>query len=441
MQIAGLIVYFLSIIAFFAAMQVNYRKQHLDVFYFALPIIFVLAQSLYVLPLAFRGAFEIDFNSQISPLYYEFSSHVPYAVMLTAVFNLIFTFFYVALPVRSENIFGKKRKPVPMGALVFLLVICLLMIYKVAMGYGGLISYILLGYKVVETFAGATEYVVAFNWLIVVAIVYLYIGYLSKDRKKIINGLFAIGVLILVFAIMGRRGVLVVLCAAAVGGYHLLVKKVPFGLLLVGVFLSFFALSFIGLTRGESYSSVEQIGQIIGERGRAASSLGISIFYTLIDGNFAVPFETFPQVIKNLRGDIGIGFGEYSLRALLFFIPNALWENRPLPLSNWYVAEFYGEDQLHVGRQFFILTAPYMDGGVFGVIIFGFLMAVLLRWIARFAQRGRDDPVVMAGVILFMASMLNLISNDLLGFSVAFFKTFILPLIFLHLCRKIRVSK
>lgn len=442
MQVFGLSLYLLSVAAFFFLLIARKKPKELDGFYYIIPSIFILTEMLYVLPLAIRANLNLNLDSNLSPYYVEFVEFIPFATALAAIFNFIFAFFYTHLSERKWKatvVQSFSRGTIPWPALIVLLTVSLLMIQQLASEFGGLLSYILLGYKVTETFAGASQYAIGFDWVIVSSIVVLYTGYAQKSKKIIFIGALLVSVLVVVFAIMGRRGVLVVLVAAALGGYHVSVKKIPFWALLAVGTLCFLALNLIGLTRGESYQDVGQIFGIFADRRSSAAESGISLFYTLTEGNFAIPFETFPQIIRSLGERFSLGFGEYSFRALLFVVPSFLWEDRPLPLSNWYVQIFYGESQMNIGRQFFILTAPYMDWGIVGMPIFGVFMAFLFRFVARLAAQKKSDPIFATGVLMFLGNMLNLVANDFLAFVLVFSKTVLLPLAFLYFSRRVRL--
>lgn len=443
MQVLGLGLYFLSVVAFFLMLATTKKPNRLDGFYYLIPSVFMLTEMLYVLPLAIRGSLGIDLDPGLSPYYAEFVEFIPFATIFAAVFNLVFAFFYTHISEGKANfpsVPSSSHRSVPWPAIVLLLIASLVMIQQLAGEFGGLVNYVLLGYKVTETFAGASQFVIGFDWIVVSAIVTLYTGYAQKDKKIILLGGAFICALIVVFAVMGRRAVIVVLVAASLGGYHVSIKKIPiFALLLIGA-LGFLALNLIGLTRGESYQDVGQIYGTLSERRSSAAESGFGLFYTLTDGNFAIPFETFPQIIRSLGERFSLGLGAYSFRASLFVVPSFLWEDRPLPLSNWYVQTFYGESQMNIGRQFFILTAPYMDLGVIGIPLFGVFMAFLFRFVARLAAKKKSDPIFATGVLMFLGNMLNLVANDFLAFALVFSKTALVPLFFLYLSRRIKLK-
>lgn len=139
-----------------------------------------------MLPLAIRASLNIDFDPGLSPYYAEFVEFIPFATVLAAIFNLVFAFFYTHLS-EGKNKFVElpisSYRTVPWPALILLLVASLLMIQQLASEFGGLMNYILMGYKVTETFAGASQYVIGFDWIVVCAIVVLYTGYTQKIRN------------------------------------------------------------------------------------------------------------------------------------------------------------------------------------------------------------------------------------------------------------------
>jgi len=59
-------------------------------------------------------------------------------------------------------------------------------------------------------------------------------------------------------------------------------------------------------------------------------------------------------MIKSVGSSLSPQLGATYLRAPSFWIPGALYPSRPLPLSNWYMKEFYGSGLgLNENRSFF----------------------------------------------------------------------------------------
>lgn len=435
----GLVIYIFSLVLFFFVLFSNRKKKQRDIFYYVFPILFILTEALYVLPLSVRSLITIDVEGNISQYLPLFVGYIPFALVMCAGFNFLFTFSYTFIKLKYKPIKVPEsghRNPISLVFIFGLLAISFLMIYQLAADVGGVLNLILSGYRVTEILSKSGQYAIAFDWLVAISIATLFSGYATKSRTRIIIGLILIAILVCVFIILGRRGVLVVLLGSAIGGYYISVKKIPLlTLFFIGLFI-FIALGFVGLTRGESYEYLSDVITVISSKGDQLSEDSPSMFYTVTTGNFAVPFETFPQIIRTLGDKFWPGFGLYSFRALSFFVPSFLWEDRPLPLSNWYMDVFYGETEKRIGRQFFFLTAPYMDFGPAGVLIFGFVIAWALRIVGRFASIERHDPLVGTFAVLLLANMLNFVSTDTLAFIIVFIKSYGIPLVLLHISRK-----
>jgi oligosaccharide repeat unit polymerase len=436
----------LYVISVAASLLILYgkNKRTNELFYYPLPVAFILAESLYVLPLSLHSVASTTAEGNISPFLPMFIDSIPSALVLCALFNVVFSISYRFTKYSNTGTLKleeKNKKPIPLNAAISLLIVSIAMIYQLTAEVGGILNLVLLGYKVTEQLSSAGHYAIAFDWLVVISLVVLYSGYAEKSKLKTIAGYVLIVILIGMFAIMGRRAVLVVLVGATLIGYHIIVKKIPMFVVVAIISFCFVALNYIGLIRGESYQNVNEIANVVSEKNNRLQDDSPGLFYAVTTGNFAVPFETFPQIIRTFGDKYWPGFGLYSLRAITFSIPAFIWDDRPLPLANWYVSVFYGETERNIGRQFFILTAPYMDFGPLGVLAFAYIIAKILRSISQVTSNNKDDPLVSVFFALFLGNVLNFVANDALGFLIVFMKSNGIPLLIFYYSRKLKKLK
>ena len=236
---------------------------------------------------------------------------------------------------------------------------------------------------------------------------------------------------------MGRRAAIVVIIGSSIMCYNLLYARIRIIYLTVLVSVGFIFLTYVGYLRGQSFDDISTGIESIQQKSDKLSDDGdADIFYTIRTGNFAVPFETFPRIISSSGDNYYFGWGYYSLSSFFNIVPNFLWETRPISLSNWYMKEFYNVSNLNEGRQFFLLTAPYMDFGPIGVLFFGFILALIFSQFNRAYKRSSKSTLIITFISLFYGSMMNLISNDILGFFIAFIKGYAFPIIVVLIIKK-----
>lgn len=438
----GLIVYFTSLSASFWILGMNRRFQFIkgSLRKCVLPVYFLLVVALYILPLSIRSAFTQSVEGMISPQLALFVDYIPVCLVMCAYFNISFAIFY---RIRPRPTTGNTIRPAVAMSIqeqcVFLILVLLSlsMLSRLGAHVGGILNLILRGYTVTELFVNAGHYAVAFDWLTALAIYLLFSALISKSKMQLWMAITMISSLTIVFFLMGRRGALLVLLGATLYAYHIAYKRLSLLRVASTLALIFFLLNFIGLIRGASYDNLDSIIPALEEQNKRLDDGNPGMFYALTTGNFAIPFETMPQVVRTVGDKYIFGLGAYSLRSLLMLVPGALWHDRPVGLSNWYIANFYGITKLNEGRQFFFLSEAFMNFGPFGMIFWGALTAFIIRHAERLSIKGDRDPLVGAIVAIFISSMLNFVSNDLVGFHVAFFKGFGLPIIVLLFARRL----
>jgi hypothetical protein len=117
-------------------------------------------------------------------------------------------------------------------------------------------------------------------------------------------------------------------------------------------------------------------------------------------------------MIQSVGASVNPQFGATYLRTPLFFIPSALYPSRPLPLSNWYIKQFYESGLgLNEGRQFFFLAEGYLNFGTLGVLATMFAWGVFLGTCRNYLHANRENP----GVALLYAFAIAFIMRGIAG--------------------------
>ena len=440
LSLLGLIIYLVSLFISFLLISPKKITTIFSLKYF-LPLFFILIVALYVIPLSLFNYSLAEPSGDISPHFHLFSGYIPFALVLCSLFNLVFLFTYRKFILRKDFIVHceepKKFSKYELFIIYILLILSVWLLYQLSKEVGGLLGLILSGYRVTELFINKGHYAVGFEWIVTLCLLLWGNALVTKSKKKILAIILLLLVVTASFAIMGRRGALVILIGSSIYLFHQLYKPIKlYKLIGIGI-IGFYSLTLIGFLRGDSYENLSSLANKIQEKKvKIDNDKSVDFLYTLTTGNFAVPFETFPQVIKSLGSEYNLGFGFYSLRSFSIIIPSALWKDRPLPLSNWYMNTFYGRTQLNEGRQFFLLSAPYMDFGPSGIVLIGIIFAFFWGIILKIGTEHKNDILAITFIALTIASSLNLVSTDFSGWIIAFAKGYGFPIFLIYSIRK-----
>ena len=405
---------------------------------------FLLVIGLYTLPLPTAVLLGME-GGNLSIYIDNFSPWLPSALYFTSAFILSFVVFY-----KWVLLSGQKNNTYCLSKLTnrtrFKLIwwsifgICILLLHLLARDVGGVLSLVFSGYRVTELFVGQGHFAVSFEWLVSLAVILMSYGIVLK-RSFAIRWAWILGVLLFfTLVIMGRRGLLAVMILAYV---YLAIQagwiKRLHRFFVPGLFL-FIVMNWLGLVRGESYTDIIDLVTILFTKTLElgdGDGLLIMLFYTLIYGNFVVPFETLPQIMGSLSQSWDYWFGWTIPRSFATLIPNFLMPDRPLPMSNWYMETYYGGGlMLNEGRQFFFLSEAFLNFGWFGLIIWGLVIAAVFKFFFD-SQTSEVTYWKLALRALFFGSLLNFVASDTTGFFVAYLKGWaLIPLVFALLDKK-----
>ena len=400
---------------------------------------FVCIVMLYVLPLPIAVIMGTE-GGNLSEDLFTFQDKIPLALIYTSIFLFVFT-MCSRLKTPNFNIINYIKKKVIRARIsiftplwVSLVVVSFTLLMILASQVGGMSNLFLKGYKITDLFVGQGHFAIAFEWLSALLVIWTARGAVSGNKYRYSAGIVMLSLYLLLLLVIGRRGMVVVVGLSTVylmiqSGYiRRLSLFVPFAA------LGFILLSWIGLVRGESYDSFAELISILVAKTNdlaAAGDLFVNLSYTLTSGLFVVPFESLPQLMLRFNELGDFWYGSSVFQSLLLLVPGFLVSERPLPLSNWYMQEFYGGGfALNEGRQFFFLSEAYLNFGWLGCVLWAILVAIIIR---IFSCNGRLSSYQLLAIrALFFGNLLNFVASDTTSFFVAFLKGYgFIPLIFI----------
>lgn len=353
--------------------------------------------TLYALPLPIRAYFTMEIEGDISPYLPDFAPYLPLSLVMTAMALPIFVAAYYSHLAHSLG--GRlpllaQRSLRGTGIAVLLLVVLSgTLIYLLTQESGGIVPFLLLGYKSTEATFGRGYLAVGFPWLIVAMVALLERWAIAKRRLDLLIFLVMLTMNLVVDLVTGNRAQIMYIGIVLIIFVHFRIRRISLKLLIPIAVAGFIVLNLIGYLRNSEYSSFEDFIQTT---SKASEGMDVGVdnneaFYTVSVGQFVVPFETLPQMIRSVGVTKSPWLGLSFLRAPLYLIPSFVFPDRPQPLGVWYMQNFYGGGYgLNEGRAFFFLAEGYLNFGPAGVVlvagVWGLMWGALQRWMVR----GRD---------------------------------------------------
>jgi hypothetical protein len=364
-------------------------------------IIFCLFYSLFVIPLPLRAYLTDRIEGDVTPFLPELYPYLPTAVVLCALGLIVLVVAYhsrLAWKLSDWYLFPPISRS-STGAVVAFIgvsVLSLAAIVLLVLQIGGLANLVLSGYGSTAQLYGRGYLAVAFPWSTVASLFLLYRYALTKRKRHLVTALVAFVLSLSVHLVMGRRGEILNYALAAVAFYHFAIRRMRRGFVVLLTCAMFIALNIYGFVRGSNYGS---FASFVSQSVSAMKSLhnegvlGKAALYTLTTGEFVVPFETLPQMLRSVGTDVPFRLGSTYLQAPVFYVPSALFSTRPTTLSNWYMREFYGGGfGLHEGRQFFFLAEAYLNFGVLGVFVVAWFWGLFLGALRAYRIKSQAEP-------------------------------------------------
>lgn len=382
--------------------------------------------SLFTLPLPIRALITQEIEGDVTPHLPLLMPYMAGAVFLAASsFPLFVVGYYSGLAKKIA-----RAIPQPPGdqgdhsllAFVFLFCISAALIYMLVGGVDGLSSFLLMGYGASSLTFGKGYLAVGFPWMFVAS---LFLLYRFTLKKTWLTGIFFVLVSLIVFGMQlltGNRSMILYMGLTILIYFNYAIKKISMRVLVVLAVSAFISLNFVGYLRSSNYDSFgDFFEKTVAYAGKVleSDSKGEGFFYTLTIGEFVVPFETLPQIMKSVGTDISPMYGETFLRAPLFVIPSVLFPERPLPIGNWYMEEFYGKGYgLNEGRQFYYISEGYLNFGLLGALLLVLAWGIMWGALHQYMLASRRAPGAVMLYALSVAFMFRCIAGDFVSLTI-----------------------
>jgi hypothetical protein len=214
------------------------------------------------------------------------------------------------------------------------------------------------------------------------------------------------------FLLIGSRNMIVYMFLTVALFWHYAIRPIRFKRLAALGLLSFLALNIVGYLRTSNYQSLGDFWTTSASAYQESSSARGRMFYTLTIGEFVVPFETLPQMIRSVGSEIQPQLGLTYIKDVMLWVPTVLFPDRPPTLTHWYMETFYGEGHgLNIGRSFFFLSEGYLNFGILGVFATMLVWGVFLGVVHFYLRAAHGAP----GAVLLCALTIAFIYRGLAG--------------------------
>lgn len=381
---------------------------------------FLVFFALFVLPLPVRALITHEIEGDVTKHLPQLLGYLPASVLLAALAIICFLGAYYSSGgvrlARRLPAFGAPRRS-PYRAVIVLGALSLFLIAKLAQDVGGILNFVLLGYG-----SGAEAFrfgylAIGFPWLFVALCFLLYRYAARRQRRDLILYVAGFAVIAAMQIVLGNRSIVLYMLLVTLLFSHFAISRLSLVRLAPLTMVAFLALNIVGYLRTSHYESLAEALTRWQDTFSDLSTQGElrhGLFYTLTTGEFVVPFETMPQMVRSVGTEIPPQWGRSFVASPLFFVPNALFPGRPLPLTKWYMRQFYGNEayDLNEGRAFFFLSEGYLNYGPVGIPLLALLWGVLWRAAREYLTVSRYE---LSAVLLYafaVAYMFRLIAGD-----------------------------
>jgi hypothetical protein len=380
----------------------------------------VLFISLFTLPLPVRALLSDLIEGDVTEHLPQLKPFMPLAVLYATMGLVCVAVAYYSPMSRA---FGRLiphppivRRPRAYFGAGTLALISLSLIFLLTVQVGGIIAFVLLGYgSSAETF-GRGYLAIGFPWLFVASMLLLYRYAVYRKRRDIVLFVLAFFANVVIHALLGNRSTILYMALTAGFFVHYSIRPLTLRWILpIGV-IGFLFLNIFGYLRGSKYESFADFTTRttdVANRVSANGDLKRGWVYTLTTGEFVVPFETLPEMMRSVGTSISPRFGVTYLQAPLFVIPSAVFPDRPLPLSNWYMAQFYGNGfGLNEGRAFYFMSEGYLNFGPAGIVAIALIWGVFWGGVREYIRLARGNPGSGLLAALSVAFIFRAVAGD-----------------------------
>lgn len=375
---------------------------------------FLLFLTLFVIPLPLRAYMTKEIEGDVTEHLLEILPYMPVAVFMTALSLPLFVWGYYSR--FSDRVASRLPRPQIGKNLtapaISLAVVSLFLLVQLARSSEGLLNFILLGYGASAEIYGKGHLAIGFPWLFVAC---LFLLYRYAIRKKTLDlALFVASFFILsgMFLLMGSRNMIVYMGLTVALFWHNAIRPIRFKRLAVLGLSCFLALNMVGYLRTSNYQSLTDFWTTSTSAYRESSGTSGRMLYTLTIGEFVVPFETLPQMIRSVGSELPPQLGLTYIKDAMLWIPSVLFPDRPPTLTHWYMETFYGEGHgLNIGRSFFFLSEGYLNFGLLGVFATMLAWGAFLGVVRAYLRMANKEP----GAVLLCALTIGFIYRGLAG--------------------------
>lgn len=447
MTVAGAVsIYLIMTIGILFFDIIKYKRDWFDPLYSYLFFI-----SLYIIPLGVRYIVNMPISGNVTYMFYSIKEDYIYAVLLMAITNFIFYLTYLfyrpGKATKAVCLFLYSNEYRAGGSMIAPLIIVFFaagLFYYLSMQHGGILSFLFLGYGVTEELVKSPLLASSFPIMFTSSFLLISSAYKRKSKKLFLCGFIVLISMLVVCVILGRRAEIACWGMTFIIYYSCLYKKINFKLLLPLIISGFLVLNFIGMTRNSNYRSLEQIVDNIDNTYSRTGGSSYDWLYTLVDGQFVVPFESLPVIMSS--DSISFTYGTTLLSNLAQWVPRFIWESKPYGLTRWYFQKFYDKNAPpNEGRAFFIYSEGYVNFGIIGILIWAVGYSIFWRTISFFIQFGRLNKSTTNIFIgsYFVSNMIKLVAADSSPIYVTLLKEsilwFVIPMLLVSCVKRIKL--
>lgn len=155
--------------------------------------------------------------------------------------------------------------------------------------------------------------------------------------------------------------------------------------------VAFVLFGVLGLVRSSVYGSGDVDFTAIQE-----FDLGVAVEYARHEAEGRGAQDAGVGVVGSVPKDVPFLYGESYLGALLFFVPRAVWPDKPRGIGAIYVSEVYGQGEDSYGIPVGPVGEAYWNFDLPGVVLIFFLYGIFHRWLATFLLRNPNRRVAWA---------------------------------------------
>ncbi len=388
---------------------------------------FLFTMLIYVSPLSIRYILNLPIEYGITPYLYEIEDIFPYATIATTMAVIIFYISYIFSPkLKFKQSFLKQHKHNDVILRrIAIIVFCLglLNLSILSQQFGGIKNVILMGYNVTEIFAQNPMISMSINMMFASSFLLLSAYSIARRKQNLFLSILTFAFCSIILTIMGRRSELVIFTGSYIIFYALSIKDIKFKQIIPIVIAGFIFLNILGLARNSDYDDIESFIEVSTQRidGLEDNQDG-GIFYTLIHGQFAIPYETLPILMKYHNNYL---YGATITDMFTQWIPRSIYPDKDYGIAVWYYHEFYDPNApSNEGRQFFFLSEGYLNFGIIGIFIWAILWGFFWKNIASLTEY--KNLLFYFVFSIYTASMLILVPNYSTGLFTTIIKTYII---------------